>query len=204
MIQIILKRKSVKNVSLKAFSNLDVVITVPQKVSEEWIDNFLKKKSKWIAERLIEYKQISGVQTVLTLNSGMSIKYFGIDTIVIIRKASKKNVFYEEGKIYIETLDLEKKNIIKDQLEGFMKERLIQLVNNKINKLYPIIKKNGFEKPALFIRKMKTMWGSCNPQKNKITINLYIYQASSICIEYVILHEMLHFIHPNHSKEFYN
>ena len=55
----------------------------------------------------------------------------------------------------------------------------------------------------LTVRKMKKRWGSCQPQTKTITINSQLIEAPRFCIEYVMMHEFCHFIHPNHSKDFY-
>ena len=54
------------------------------------------------------------------------------------------------------------------------------------------------------IRQMKTRWGSCNPHKSYINLNIELIKKPKICIEYVVFHELVHLIYPNHSKEFYN
>ncbi|MCE5341970.1 MAG: M48 family metallopeptidase [Eubacteriales bacterium] len=54
------------------------------------------------------------------------------------------------------------------------------------------------------MRKMKTLWGSCSRNKGRISLNYYLYKASVPSIEYVILHELAHFIHPKHNKAFYD
>ena len=50
---------------------------------------------------------------------------------------------------------------------------------------------------------MKKRWGSCQHQTKTITINSQLIEAPRFCIEYVMMHEFCHFIHPNHSKDFY-
>ena len=51
---------------------------------------------------------------------------------------------------------------------------------------------------------MKTLWGSCSVNRNKVTFNQYLTKAKPACIEYVVLHELVHFLYPNHSKKFYD
>ena len=53
------------------------------------------------------------------------------------------------------------------------------------------------------VKKMKTLWGSCTPSKNKITLNEYLLKADLRCIQYVVLHELTHLKYPNHGKGFY-
>jgi predicted metal-dependent hydrolase len=50
---------------------------------------------------------------------------------------------------------------------------------------------------------MHSRWGSCNSKKGYINLNLYLIRKDIRFIEYVILHELAHLIHPNHSKDFY-
>lgn len=50
---------------------------------------------------------------------------------------------------------------------------------------------------------MKTIWGSCSKEKNSITFNYFLYQAKPLYVEYVVLHELVHLLHRNHTKEFY-
>ena len=57
--------------------------------------------------------------------------------------------------------------------------------------------------PLVKIKTMKSMWGNCNFVKKIITLNLYLAKVPIECIDYVIVHELCHLIHHNHSKEFY-
>jgi len=56
--------------------------------------------------------------------------------------------------------------------------------------------------PRFGIKKMKTKWGSCNPNKELIWLNIDLAKKPLICLDYVILHEMAHFVSPRHDDEF--
>ena len=49
---------------------------------------------------------------------------------------------------------------------------------------------------------MKTKWGSCNPDKGTVWINLELAKKPAQCLDYVVLHEMAHFISPRHDDTF--
>ena len=51
---------------------------------------------------------------------------------------------------------------------------------------------------------MKTRWGVCNRSNNTITLNSELLKKEITLLDYVIVHEMCHFKHPNHSKDFWN
>ena len=58
--------------------------------------------------------------------------------------------------------------------------------------------------PSITIKKMRGKWGSCTPVKNKINMNYNLVTTPIECIDYVLLHEYVHLIVPNHSKRFYD
>ena len=60
----------------------------------------------------------------------------------------------------------------------------------------------GVSMNKMFIQKMKTKWGSCNPADRNIRLNLELAKKPQECLDYVILHEMLHFFVPNHGARF--
>jgi len=53
------------------------------------------------------------------------------------------------------------------------------------------------------VKKMKTRWGTCNPRAKRIWLNLELAKQPIECLEYVVLHEMTHFLEPKHNKRFY-
>lgn len=70
--------------------------------------------------------------------------------------------------------------------------------------IYPLFAEVlGGQKPALKLREMKTRWGVCNVQKRTITLNTRLAEKPRAAWEYVILHEYVHFLHPNHQGGFH-
>jgi predicted metal-dependent hydrolase len=55
---------------------------------------------------------------------------------------------------------------------------------------------------SLHVKTMLSRWGSCSPA-GRITLNTELIKAPKVCIEYVVIHELCHLIHPNHNKKFY-
>lgn len=58
--------------------------------------------------------------------------------------------------------------------------------------------------PTLTIRKMTTRWGVCNTRDKRVTLNLELIKKPLFCLDYVIMHELSHLIHANHSKAFWS
>jgi hypothetical protein len=70
--------------------------------------------------------------------------------------------------------------------------------------MYPFIQKYNVNKPKLMIRKMKSRWGSCLRDSNAILLNFELIKAPKYCIDYVVLHELIHFLYKSHDQQFYN
>ena len=68
---------------------------------------------------------------------------------------------------------------------------------------YKELKEHGLLQ-AIARTNMETRWGSCLVKKGIITLNKRLLEAPRNCIEYVVMHELCHFIYPNHSKQFYS
>lgn len=139
-----------------------------------------------------------------------------IDTIKkMIESQTKKNkknkYFYYLGNSYEVFIDnVEEVKILDDaiftknneQLEKWLKQQIKNLYQERLDYNY-----NRYEEkipyPKLKIRTMKTRWGVCNIRDNSVTLNTRLIEYNIEKLDYVIIHELSHFIHFNHSKEFW-
>ena len=88
--------------------------------------------------------------------------------------------------------------------DRYLDQRCLDVFREIIAEIYPTFQKYGVAMPKLRIRDMDTRWGSCLAKKGIITLNKRLLEVPRDCIEYVVIHEFCHFIHPNHSKKFYD
>ena len=63
-------------------------------------------------------------------------------------------------------------------------------------------KRLGVSPRNVFVQKMRTQWGSCNHQTKNIRLNTELTKKPRQCLDYVVLHEMIHLLRPTHSQEF--
>ena len=201
---VFIEKKSIKNVHLKVYRDLTVKLSVPEKVSEEWIRSFLDKRKEWINKQIFKYKQSSGNNTLSLLKNGCSVQFLGKDFRIYIKQGKKKvEVLEKKINVYLDdNKNFEKATRQFDQWWICFSEKLYK---EKIEVYYnTIFRKYGIKFPSVQIRKMKTMWGNCNSVKSIITLNKYLLKASELGIEYVIMHEMIHLLYPRHNADFYN
>lgn len=86
----------------------------------------------------------------------------------------------------------------------YSEEQCMALFTELSEQYYPLFAEVlGHRRPRLRVRDMKTRWGSCSRKTGTITLNRRLAQRPRAAAEYVVLHEYVHFVHPNHQKGFH-
>lgn len=203
-ITVTIDRKQMKTCRLKVFPDMSVKVSTPQSTPSEWINAFLNEKSSWIEEKLEHFRKTTGYAATTQIRNGMSIKMLGEDLIFSVTQSDKNNL-YQEGKVlHVCSTDINNQDKLLIQFENWWRNESLRIVSLQLDRLYPVIKKYGVDHPKVAIKKMKTLWGSCSVNRGVVTFNQYLIKAKPACIEYVVLHELVHFLYPNHSKKFYD
>lgn len=91
-------------------------------------------------------------------------------------------------------------------IDGWYRRRARKTFENAVDKWLPLLAEAGYPipKPRLKIFDMRRAWGRCYYTKGLVTLNLHLIKTPEACIEYIILHELCHFVVHNHSKDFYS
>lgn len=191
--------KDVKHSNLKVKPNKEVVLTVPLGMTDREIEHILKKRISWINKQLELFSK--NEQQKKELVSGESFVYLGrtyrLKVITSTDEKAKLNRGYFE--LYVKDKnDYSKKEKL---IENWYKEKAKEHFQKTIDKYSHIVKMNI---NTIRIRAMKTRWGSCNPKKSYINLNLELIKKPKVAIEYVVFHELVHLVHHNHDKQFYN
>jgi predicted metal-dependent hydrolase len=87
----------------------------------------------------------------------------------------------------------------REVLDAWYRERLRELIPFYIAKWEPIL---GVSVNEFAIKKMKTKWGTCNANACRIWINLELAKKPALCLEYIVVHEMVHLLEPSHNSRF--
>lgn len=201
-----LTRKKVKNVNLRIKQDGSVLVSANSRVPAAFIDDFIRQKQEFILSALAKFEEKR------ELHQDVPKKYISGESYTLLGKSfrlkveeSKNEEVYTDG-IYIFLKVKDKENFRRKEImmTKWLKEYQTAIFQELILQTYAVFRKYDVPFPILKIRTMKTRWGSCQPQKGIITLNSRLIEAPRNAIEYVVLHEFAHFIHPNHSKQFWN
>ena len=204
-VKVTLLRKKIKNVHLKVFRSMEVVVSFPEHVPDEWINSFLSSRQKWIDDQITKYKKTSGFNNLFDIRNGSSTQLLGKDMRIYKEASLINHVEVDEKKVYLFVTDTTDEELIQNIFSKWWRKTAETVYQEEVDRFYAaVIRKYGIDKPVISIRKMKTLWGSCTPSKSKITLNEYLLKANIRCIQYVVLHELTHLLYPNHNSDFYN
>lgn len=199
-----IERKNVKNINLRVKPNLEVSVSANDDVPLEYIKEFVTSKAKWINRNLDYYKKTEKIdQGKKEYINGESFRYLGRQYRLKTFESEEEIVKYFRGYIHLYTNDLFELDQKENLIENWYKERSEIIFKDSLNRMYHVVKSYNIEYPKLNIRKMKSRWGSCYPDRNMITLNRVLIKAPKDCIDYVVLHELIHLKYKNHGNEFY-
>lgn len=199
-----LERKNVKNLNLHVRRDGTVYVSANRLVPVEQVDAFLESKIGFILnarKRFAEQAQYRPQPKQYVSGETFYIQGRGLRLQVV--QAAKDQISSDGVHLYLQVrdpMDFEKK---KRMVSRFIDQQCRQVFGEIVAEVYPIFQKYGVAMPTLRIRDMETRWGSCLAKKGIITLNKRLLEAPRHCIEYVVTHEFCHFIHPNHSKQYY-
>lgn len=199
-IDIQVERKDIKNTHLSVFPpDARVHISAPKYLSDYDILSYAVSKMGWIRkQRALILAQAR--QTQREYVSGENHYLFGTRYILNVKEKAGRpaielnnvnmNMCVKPGS------DEEKRQAL---LRSFYKIQLQEQLHIFINKWLPLMEEDKVE---WSIRAMKTKWGSCCPEKRKILFNLELARVPLNCIEYVVVHELVHLKERHHDKKF--
>lgn len=205
IIDFIIKRKKVKNVNLNVKPDMTIEVTANDKVPLDFISDFVKSKGSWILKNVGEFKDVQPLkQSEREYVSGETFKYLGKQYRLRVQQSMKDEIVkYFRGFIYLYVKNTENVSRKAKLMDEWYREKAQMTFNESLEKVYPWVQKYGVKKPNVDVRIMKARWGSALTEKNTILLNAELIKAPKYCIDYVVLHELIHFKYNDHSENFY-
>jgi predicted metal-dependent hydrolase len=205
IIEFTIERKNVKNVNLNIKPDLTIQVSAHEKVPLGFIYDFVKSKGAWIVKNVKSFENVlPHKQSEREYVSGESFKYLGKQYRLRVQKTdAAEGVKYLRGFIYLHVNNPNNFQRKEKLMDDWYQERARKIFEESLDKLAPLVEKYGVEKPSVNMRMMKARWGSALTEKKMILLNTELIKAPKHCIDYVVLHELIHFKYNDHSDSFY-
>ena len=182
-----------KNINIRIKPENQIHISKPKRVSKRQIKTYLHDNKQWIIERCSKVNNLYETRN----------NYLTKDYVYIY--GNKHNI-KEVGQMDIQLIDnyiLMNNDISLKKFNQFLNDTLLEYVNIQRKHLDLIVENKNINKPIIMIKNMQGKWGSCYVHKDVIYLNSKLIHYPKFCIDYVLLHEYIHLIVPNHSRQFY-
>lgn len=190
-----------KSLGITVTPELKVLVKAPAEASIEKVKEVLRKKAPWIIRQQSFFLSFHPKTPARKFISGETHLYLGRQYRLKISQSQSESVKLKGKFIEVATPDKSKaKQLVNEWYHEKAKEKFHQIAKPLFEKF---ISKNKLSQITynLSFRNMPTRWGSCTP-KGKIILNPELIKAPKGCIEYVIIHELCHLIHHDHTQKF--
>ncbi len=194
-------RKSIKNLHLAVYPpNGHVRVAVPEHVSDDNVRLAVVSKLKWIKRQQQGFNN-QPRQSERQYVSGECHYVFGkryrLELIERDRKPEVQMLKSGRLKLFVRPeATVESKEKI---LNTWYRDELKKVIPELLEKWQPIIGKTASD---WGVKKMKTKWGSCNIDQRRIWLNLELAKKPPECLEYILVHELVHLYERNHNQRF--
>ena len=178
-----------------------VQVVVPKTLSQQEIDDLIANKSNWIRQKLILQQSVP-VSTPKQFVSGESFTYLGRNYRLKVLTGDLQPVKLKQGYLQV-TVPVEQKSdqaLIRKLLQDWYLDRASEKLEQKTVKYAQQI---GVQPSKIRVREYKSRWGSCSV-RGEVSYNWRIIISPNPVVDYVVVHELCHLIHHNHSKQYWN
>lgn len=203
---IIITKKRIKNIYLRIKApDGSVSVSAPIHMPDDVIQHFIRKKARWIYQKQQEVRK-RPTATLLKYVSGETLFLWGKECRLDVREYSVNAL---RGSYVV----MQDNHIIlfgKTKLTPKEREKMIlEWYREEIKKALPTVVKRaeglvGVTCREWRVKNMKTKWGTCNILARRIWLNVQLATKKPECLEYVVIHELVHLHERNHNARFYS
>lgn len=198
-IEIDINRKNIKNMYLRVSGHDGrVSISAPLRMKNEEIIKFVTNKIQWIEKQKRKFEN-SNIQYKYDYVDGEIHYLWGKPYVLRIVTGSKCRTDIIDDSLILTI----KNDCTAEQREKLLTEWYRRQLKDKLPVLFDKWEKIiGVHAESVSIRNMKSRWGSCNTRDKRISINLQLTKRPIMCLEYVVVHELVHLLEASHNHIF--
>ena len=199
-IDIQLQRKAIKNLYIRVTPPVgQVSVSIPQRLSDKVVMQFITERLPWIKEQQKKFLHYQVPQELEYKAGEMHYLWGEAYPLKVVETHAKHDVIQQEGELY---LYVRPGTTIKNKalvMETFYKN----CITKQLQHLLPRWEeKMSVVAPEIRLRTMKTRWGSCRVDGQRIWLNTELAKQPLESLEYVLVHEMVHLFEPSHNHRF--
>ncbi len=191
--------KKAKHIRLEIRSETGLTVIIPRSYSSKGVPALIKKKERWILEKLEKYNNAQISRHNNTIKHGDAVLYLGRHFRVVEVQSSENTVSLSMATDMLIVNNKGGNRGLSAVIEDWYRKQALLLIEEKVK---DFCARMGITYGKISIRGQKTRWGSCSKQGN-LSFNWKLIMAPEPVIDYVIIHEIAHLTEMNHSNNFW-
>jgi len=193
-----------KTVSVAVDPVEGVLITAPPDVSVSRLDQVVHGKAQWIVERLRKAEDTDDILPPREFISGESYMYLGRHyRLKVLPRKEPDETRLERGWLVVQVArsleEEDRSNFVRDQIVSWYRTHAEQRLRERVSKWFRQV---GAEPATVLVKDQQKRWGSCD-SKGNLRFNWRIIQAPMRLVDYVVVHELVHLVHKDHTSEYW-
>jgi len=193
----VVRTKRRKTASIKVIDGA-VQAIVPDQLSDARVEGLIQKRTPWIRKKLREQSQRVTPKPKEYVN-GENFTYLGRNCRLKVSRGTDREVKLKGGYLEVGLPKKPKDGDIRCALVEWYEQHALERLTEKTNRYAGIM---GVTPNSISVRDYKARWGSCS-SKGEISYNWRIIIAPHQIVDYVVVHELCHLTHPNHSPAYW-
>jgi len=193
-------KKDIKNIHLSVYPPAGKVrISAPLRMDIDTIRVFAITKLGWIKSQQKKLREQQRETPREYLDRESHYLWGKRYLMKVIEKDAAPDVELKHSKMLLQIRPATNDEKKQEILDAWYREQLKETVPALLAKWQPLM---GVKVEKFFVRRMKTKWGSCSPKANSIRLNTDLAKKPPECLEYIVVHEMVHLLEPTHNSHF--
>ena len=193
-------KKDIKNVHLSVYPPTGRLrIAAPLRMSMESIRFFAISKLGWIKQQQRKFREQDREQPREYLDRESHYVWGRRYLLKVAAHDGAPSVEIKHRQLLLRVREPRDEEAKQVALDDWYRMLVKQAAPDLIARWEPVI---GVNVRGVLVRKMKTLWGSCSPERGTIRLNVELAKKPPDCLEYILVHELVHLLEPTHNARF--
>lgn len=197
----VLRRSRRRTLAISVLPDGTVEVVAPAGAVEERIREKVEKRARWILRQRRVFAALNAKRPPRRYCTGATHRYLGRQYRLKVTVGVEQGVKLRGAYLYVVSRTGSEKSV-KAQVTDWMRERAKEQFARRLKGWKSWCAERGLAEPQLRFVVMRKRWGSAH-KNGYVALNPELVRAPSVCIDYVIMHEMCHLRHPQHDKGFF-
>ncbi len=200
---VIRKRRNTRRLSIRVNRNGEVSMSIPFLVSYRDAERFLEQRNEWIKKTQARLQLSVGPKMIYGEGEIMSTRYHRIN----VERNVNPRPFFRIGRDETVISIHHECDITLEHIQDFIRQAVTETIRAEakahlVPRVEALAEQHRFKYKRVTVKNLTSRWGSCS-SANNINLNIHLIRLPSHLADYVIIHELVHTVHRNHSSAFW-